>query len=301
MSDRTRSLAAARLLAGGAVVALAVAACGGSSSTPAASGAPGASAAASQETAATPAPTTPPTQAPAASAGGSTNNACADPAAMAAAMKNADHYIATATVTTALPGSSTADLSMDITLKFQKPDRMEMSSGMGGGLNLFSSITIGEESWLSMFGSDTWTKADATTTSTDPDLFGSSLDMSGLEPLDELPATLVLPGDSACVVGYSMTVPEIATGDDTNPLAALNGAGAFVARVDPATNLPQSMGFVLTPDANEAGGPTSMVFVFDYQTPVDIQPPDPSKVTDSPEGLFPFPSGLDLPSGITLP
>lgn len=301
MSDRTRALAATRLLAGTAVVALAVAACGGSSSTPAASTAPGASAAASQDAAVTPAPTAPPTEAPAASAGGSTNNACADPAAMAAAMKNADHYVATAKVSTALPGSSTADLSMDIALKFQKPDRMEMSAGMGAGLTLFSSISIGDESWISMFGSDTWTKADSTTTSADPDLFGSSLDASGLEPLAELPPTLVLPGDSACLVGYSMKMPEVATGDDTNPLSALNGAGAFVARVDPSTNLPQSMGFILTPDAADAGAPTSMVFVFDYETPVDIQAPDPSKVTDSPEGLFPFPSGLDLPSGITLP
>jgi hypothetical protein len=190
---------------------------------------------------------------------------------------------------------------MDITMKFQKPDRMEMSSGMGAGLNLFSSITIGKDSWISMFGSDTWAKSDATETGDSPDLFGSSLDTSGLEPLDELPPTLVLPGTSACVVGYSMKVPDVASGDGANPLAALNGAAAFVARVDPSTNLPQSMGFVLTPDANEAGGPTSMVFVFDYATPVDIQPPDPSKVSDSPAGMFALPSGLDLPSGLTLP
>ena len=295
MSDRSRSLSTARLLVGAAVVTLAVAACGGSSTTPAASTAPGASPAGSQAPAETPAPTTPPTAQPSASAGGSTNNACADPAAMAEAMKNVDHYIATAEVTTALPGSSTADLSMDITMKFQKPDRMEMSSGMGAGLNLFSSITIGEDSWISMFGSDTWSKADSTTSTSSADLFGSSFDASGLEPLDELPPTLVLPGTSSCVVGYSMKMPEVAAGDAANPLAALNGAAAFVARVDPATNLPESMGFVLTPEANDAGAPTSMVFVFDYSTPVDIQAPDPSKVSDSPAGMF------DLPSGLTLP
>ena len=285
MPHRTSSLAKIRLVAGAAIVALAVAACGGSSATPVA----------------TPAPTTPPTAEPAASAGGSTNNACAAPAAMAAALKNVDHYIATATVTTALPGSSTADLSMEIALKFQKPDRIEMSSGMGGGLNLFSSISIGAESWISMFGSDTWTKSDSTTSTSDADLFGSSFDASGLEPLDELPPTLVLPGSSSCVVGYTLKMPEVSGDATTNPLAALNGAAAFVARVDTGTNLPQSMGFVLTPAASDAGAPTSMVFVFDYQTPVDIQAPDPSKVSASPEGLFPFPSGLELPSGITLP
>jgi hypothetical protein len=301
MSDRSRSLSTARLLVGAAVVTLAVAACGGSSTTPAASTAPGASAAGSQAPAETPAPTTPPTAVPSASAGGSTNNACADPAAMAEAMKNVDHYIATATVTTALPGSSTADLSMDITMKFQKPDRVEMSSGMGAGLNLFSSITIGKDSWISMFGSDTWSKSDSTTSTSSADLFGSSFDASGLEPLDEIPPTLVLPGTSTCVVGYTMKMPEVAADDAANPLAALNGAAAFVVRVDPSTNLPESMGFVLTPDANEAGAPTSMVFVFDYATPVDIQAPDPSKVSDSPAGMFALPSGLDLPSGLTLP
>jgi hypothetical protein len=301
MPDRTSSLVTARLVAGAAIVALAVAACGGSSSTPAASSAPGSSGAASQAPADTPAPTTPPTTGPAASAGGSTDNACADPAAMAAAMKNVDHYVATAKVTTALPGSSTGDLSMDITMKFQKPDKVEMSTGMGGGLNFFSSITIGEESWVSMFGSDTWTKADSTTSTSNTDLFGSSFDASGLEPLDELPPTLVLPGTSSCVVGYSMKMPEVPGDDAANPLAALNGAAAFVARVDTGTKLPQSMGFVISPTEAQAGSPTSMVFVFDYETPVDIQPPDPSKVSDSPEGVFPFPSGLDIPSGLTLP
>ena len=284
-----------------AAVALVVAACSGSSASPAPS------AAASAAGSAAPAQSTAPSAAAEsaapsiAAASQAPAGGCADPAAMAEAMKNVDHYIATATVTTALPGSSTADLSMDITMKFQKPDRMEMSSGMGAGLNLFSSITIGKDSWISMFGSDTWAKSDATETGDSPDLFGSSLDTSGLEPLDELPPTLVLPGTSACVVGYSMKVPDVASGDGANPLAALNGAAAFVARVDPSTNLPQSMGFVLTPDANEAGGPTSMVFVFDYATPVDIQPPDPSKVSDSPAGMFALPSGLDLPSGLTLP
>jgi hypothetical protein len=294
MPDRTSSLVTARLVAGAAIVALAVAACGGSSSTPAASSAP-------QAPADTPAPTTPPTAEPAASAGGSTDNACADPAAMAEALKNVDHYIATAKVTTALPGSSTGDLSMDITMKFQKPDKVEMSTGMGGGLNLFSSITIGKESWISMFGSDTWTKADPTSSSSNTDLFGSSFDASGLEPLDEIPPTLVLPGSSSCVVGYTMKMPEVSGDQADNPLAALNGAAAFVVRVDTGTKLPQSMGFVISPNEAQAGSPTSMVFVFDYETPVDIQPPDPSKVSDSPEGAFPFPSGLDLPSGLTLP
>ncbi len=303
MLDRTRPLVAVRLVAGAAVVALAVAACGGSSSSPAASAAPGASAVASEAPAGgttAPAPTTPPTEAPVASAGGSTNNACADPAAMAEAMKNVDHYVATAKVTTALPGSSAADLSMDLTLKFQKPDRVEMSSGMGGGMTLFRSIAIGKDSWISMFGSDTWTKSDAQGSGDNPDLFGSSLDTSGLQPLDEIPPALELPGSSSCVVGYSLQMPEVA-GDSTNPLAELNGAAAFVARVDTATGLPQSMAFVLTPNADNPGAPTSMVFVFDYQTPVDIQAPDPSKVSDSPEGLFPLPSGIELPSGVTLP
>ena len=301
MPDRTSSLVTARLVAGSAIVALAVAACGGSSSTPAASSAPGASGVASQAPADTPAPTTPPTAQPAASAGGSTDNSCADPAAMAEAMKNVDHYIATATVTTALPGSSTSDVSMDITMKFQKPDKVEMSTGMGGGLSLFSSITIGEESWVSMFGSDTWTKSDSTAAGTDTDIFGSTFDASGLKPLAEIPSTLELPGSSSCVIGYEIQTPAGTTGDENDPLSALSGAASFVVRVDTGTNLPQSMGFVIDPETSRTGVPASMVFVFDYETPVDIQPPDPSKVSDSPEGMFPFPSGLDIPSGLTLP
>ncbi len=62
------------------------------------------------------------------------------------------------------------------------------------------------------------------------------------------------------------------------------------------------MGFVIDTTTAGAGAPTSMVFTFDYQTPVDIQAPDPSKVTEGGalDG-FPFPSGMEIPSGLTLP
>lgn len=289
MLDRTSSVVAVRLVAGTAIVALAVAACGGSSSP-----APVGSAAA-----ATPAPTAPPTAAPPTAGGGGTvSNACAAATAVAAAMKNVDHYVATAKVIAAIPNSSAGDLSMDITLKYQKPDRMEVSSGMGAA-SLFSSITIGKDSWLSMLGSDTWTKADSTASTSDAEAFGSAFDATGLTPLTEIPANVDLPGSSPCVIGYSMKAPAVTGDSGGDPLGALSSASAFVVRVDTSTGLPQSMGFVIDQSKAQPGTPLSMVFVFDYQTPVDIQPP--AKVAEPGSAGFPLPSGLVLPSGMTLP
>ncbi len=286
MFNRTRSLVAVRLVAGAAIVALAVAACGGSASpSPAGTTAP--------------APTAPPTAAPSTAGGGTISNACADAATIAAAMKNVDHYVATAKVIAAIPNSSAGDLSMDITLEYQKPDRVEVSSGMGGGASLFSSITIGKDSWISMLGSDTWTKADSTTSTSDAEAFGSAFDATGLTPLTEIPANVDLPGSSTCVIGYSMKAPAVTGGSGGDPLGALSGASAFVVRVDTSTNLPQSMGFVIDQSKAQPGTPLSMVFVFDYETPVDIQPP--AKVAAPGSAGFPLPSGLVLPSGMTLP
>ena len=70
-------------------------------------------------------------------------------------------------------------------------------------------------------------------------------------------------------------------------------------RVDTSTGRPQSMGFVIDPAKATAGAPTSIVFVFDYDTPVDISALDPSKVGTG--SGFPLPSGFALPSGLTLP
>ena len=309
MLDRTRSLVAVRLIAGAAIVALAVAACGGSSATPT----PAGSAAAPTQAAgaATPAPTQPPQEhasepaesAEAGESGGGTAGGCADMAAVATAMKNVDHYVATAKIGVAMPGASAdAGLSMDMVMKFQKPDRYEISTGLGGGV-LFAMKQVGKESWLQMFGADTWTKSDASSGSAeaDPNLLGN-LQSAGLEPLAQIPAELDLPGSSSCVVGYTMKLPTGAAGDSSNPLSSLSSASAIALRVDTATGLPESMGFLIDTATAGAGAPTSMVFVFDYQTPVDIQAPDPSLVTEggSLDG-FPLPSGMELPSGLTLP
>jgi hypothetical protein len=214
-----------------------------------------------------------------------------------------DHYVATAKIGVALPGASAdSGLSMDMEMKFQKPDRFEITSGIGGGV-LFAMRKVGEESWLQMFGADTWTKADASTGSaeSDPNILGS-LDSEGLEPLAQIPADLDLPGSSSCVVGYTVKIPDAVAGDSGNPLSSLSSATAFAVRVDNATNLPESMGFVIDASKAGEGAPTSMVFTFDYQTPVDIQAPDPSKVTEGGalDG-FPYPSGMELPSGLDLP
>jgi hypothetical protein len=304
MFDRTRSLPAIRLVAGAAVVALAVAACGGSSSTPS----PAGSAAAPTQAAPadTPAPTAPPEE-PSESAeaggggGGTTAGGCADMTAVAAALKNVDHYVANAKIGVALPEASGLDMSMDMVMKFQKPDKFEVTTGLGGGV-LFAMRQVGEESWLQMFGAETWTKADASTstTGTDPNLLGN-LESEGLKPLTQIPAELDLPGSSSCVVGYSIEMPAGATGDASNPLSSLSSATAIALRVDTSTNLPESMGFIVDTTAAGASAPTSMVFTFDYQTPVDIQAPDPSTVTEGGLGGFPFPSGMELPSGLDLP
>jgi hypothetical protein len=294
--ERIPRVTVSRLLAA-AAVALIVAGCSGGSATPAPSAA--ASAAASPASVAPGQSTAP--SAPAESAAPSVAAAssvpaggCADMTAMGDAMKNADHYTATAKIEAAIPGTSVggAGFSLDMTLQFQKPDKMHLSTG-----GLFETISVGGETWISMFGSGQWVKSDPTDTSGSSDLFGEAFASSGMEQLSEIPADVVLPGDSSCVIGYKVKLPSMGSDSElgANPLGQLGDAAAIVVRVDTATGLPQSMAFVLDPTKLTAGAPTSMVFTFDYATPVDIQPPDPSKVVEG--------TGLEnlLPSGMTIP
>jgi hypothetical protein len=295
--ERIAGVTMPRLLAA-AAVALIVAGCSGSSASPAPSAAasaaaPPASVAPGQSTApSAPAESAAPSTAVAASqapVGG-----CADMAAMGDAMKNADHYTATAKIEAAIPGTSVgeAGFSLEMTMQFQKPDKMHLSTG-----GLFETISIGGDTWISMFGSGQWVKSDPTDTSGSSDLFGEAFASPGMEQLSEIPADVVLPGDSSCVIGYKVKLPSMGSDSDlgANPLGQLGDAAAIVVRVDTATGLPQSMAFVLDPTKLTDGAPTSMVFTFDYATPVDIQPPDPSTVVEG--------TGLEnlLPSGMTLP
>lgn len=292
--DGIGSMTVPRMLAATAAIVLVVAGCSGSSATPAPSAAAsaaasGAAASSAPSVITTPAPTAAPsvavaTQVPAGS--------CADMAKLGDAMKNVDHYVATAKIGMALPGASAGDagFSLEMTMAFQKPDRTRISTG-----GLFEAISIGSDSWMSMFGSDQWVKSDPTDSTGSSDVFGSTFDSSGLQPLDEIPADLDLPGDSTCVVGYKVSVPPVVSGGESNPLGQLGDAAAFVVRVDQGTGLPQAMAFILDPAAAQAGSPMSIVFTFDYDTPVDIQPPDPSKIVEGGGGL-PFPSGMTIPS-----
>jgi len=299
----TRSSSALVVAVSGVALAMVVAACGGSASpAPAASGAPDASQdAGASAQAPTPAPSADASQA---AGGGTTATGCADPAKLAAAMQTADHYVATAAISAAIPGASAeSGLSMEMKMEFQKPDRMRISAGMAGSPGaLFEMVSVGTDSWIRMFGGDTWSKSDASASpsaSSNPDVFGSAFDSSGLKPLDMLPDGLDLPGSSSCVVAYTISTPPAVSGGDGNPLGELGGATAFAVRVDTSTGRPQSMGFVIDPAKATPGGPTAIVFAFDYDTPVDISAPDPSKVGTG--GGFPLPSGLVLPSGLTLP
>ena len=287
MADRIRNVTAPRMLAAAAAVALVVASCSGGGATPAPSAAASA-AVASSVPAATPAPTAAPSVAVATQV---PTGSCVDVARLGEAMKNVDHYMATAKISVALPGTSVGGegFSLEMTLSFQKPDRMHISTG-----GLFDSITIGPDTWVSMLGSDQWAKSDASDSSSSSDIFGSAFDSSGLEPLAVIPLDLDLPGDSPCVVGYTVSIPPVVSGGEGNPLGQLGDAAAFVVRVDQGTGLPQSMAFILDPTKAQAGSPMSMVFTFDYQTPVDIQPPDPSKIVEG--GGIPFPSGITIPS-----
>lgn len=298
MRHRIHDSSAMRIFAGTAALALIVAACGGSASP-----SPAASAAASQAGDASPlGPTPAPSAAPSQAGGAATG--CADPTQMAAAMQGADHYVAVATITTPLPGDSVGEgIGMVMTMEFQKPDRMRVQGGLADAPGaLFEMISIGQDSWIRMFGGGTWAKTDASASpspSSNPDIFGSTFGSAGLEPLDTLPDGVDLPGSSSCVIAYTIKAPPAVAGQDSNPLGQLGSATAFAARVDTATGRPQSLAFIIDPAKVRAGSPAAIVFAFDYDTPVDISAPDPSTVVQG--GGFPLPSGLVLPSGITIP
>jgi hypothetical protein len=301
-----RPSSALAVTACGIALAFVVAACGGSASpSPAASGAPAASQdAGAGAQAPTPAPSAEPSAAASQAAGGGTTAGCADPAKLASAMQGADHYVATATIDAAIPeGSAASGLAVEMKMEFAKPDRIRVSAGMAGTPGaLFEMVSVGKDSWIRMFGGDSWVKSDATETpsaSSNPDVFGSTFDSSGLTALDKLPDGLDLPGSSSCVVAYTITAPPAVIGGDGSPLGALGSAMGFAARVDTSTGRPQSMGFLVDPAKATLGGPTAIVFTFDYDTAVDISAPDPSKVGTG--GGFPLPSGLVLPSGLKLP
>jgi hypothetical protein len=307
MRSPVRPTSVLALAASGMALALVVAASGSSATpSPAASAAPAASQDAGAGAVATPAPSAEPSAAASQDGGGTTATGCADPAKLASSMQSADHYIATASISTPIPGAS-ADasapaISMEMKMEFAKPDKMRVSAGLGGGSgSLFEMVSVGGESWLRMFGADTWTKSETSASpspSSNPDVFANLFDPSSIQPLDVVPAGIDLPGSSSCVVAYSIKTPPVVAGGSSNPLGDLGAATAFAARVDTSTGRPQSMAFILDSSKVTAGGPAAIVFAFDYDSPVEIAAPDPSKVGT---GGFALPSGLVLPSGLKLP
>ena len=198
-------------------------------------------------------------------------------------------------------------ISMQMKMEFAKPDKMRISAGMGGAGALFEMISVGKDSWIRMFGGDTWTKSDASP---------SPVRVGGPErprlhrstPRASRRSTSSRPGWT-CPGPRRASSPTRSRRRPPSPAATatrsaqLGGATAFAVRVDTSTGRPQSMGFVIDPAKATPGRA--------HVDRVRLRLRHPgghlgARPVQGREGRrFPLPSGLAVgpgpPVGITLP
>ncbi len=292
---------APRLALLGAAAVLVLAACASGSASPSAAAsagatqAPSSQAPSSQAPAPTLAPTPPPTPttAPATEAPSATaaaGDVCGkDLAAINATMKSMDHYSAVGTMLLIFPMTQTdasatpLPVEATLTMAHQEPDRdsIDMSMTLPGFGDLVSkNIKIGTDEWADSQGTGTWVHRRVAATGKDSGDIFQSLSDAGLVRVD--PATVTGAPDlagSGCLVAFGGNAgagasPAPDGGLDMTQVSYVVFRVAGDGRVESAA-------FIFDPALAAAGTtPTSFALVFDYDSPVSIQAPDPSTVTE---------------------
>jgi hypothetical protein len=216
-----------------------------------------------------------------ASQAGGSPASCPDLAAIGTALAAQPHWRATGMVPFTAPAANgqAAPGSAAVAYSDQLPSSSSLTVNFtgiqAGGIASVQSMTVGPDQYTSAFGSQAWVKtAAANTGATGP--LAVVFAPGAMAPATDAPA-VDLPGTAPCVLAFKATPPFPAS--DTGVLSR-SSVQYVVMRVDPATSLPVSIGFVADPTDLHPGDPGQAVLSMDYATAVEVTPPDARMVIE---------------------
>jgi hypothetical protein len=225
-----------------------------------------------------------------ASLAGGSPVACPDLVAVGAALRASPHWRAsgmvpfTAIAANGQPGPGSAAVAYALV----KPDSSSLAVNFtgiqAGGIASVQSMIVGPDQYTSAYGSQAWVKTAAASGEGGP--LGSLLDPAKLAPATDAPA-VDLPGSAPCILAYKATPPTPVSDTGVIPRSSI---AYVVMRVDPATALPESIGFVAEPTSLHEGDPAQAVLAIDYAAQVQVTPPDARMV------VIPGTPGVPIPT-----
>jgi hypothetical protein len=157
-----------------------------------------------------------------------------------------------------------------------------------GGLASVQSMTVAQDRWTSAYGSQAWIHTKVADASGEPSTgpLAAMFAAGKLTPVTDAPA-VELPGSSPCVLAFEMAPPTPRSDSGVLPLSSVQ---YVVMRVDPATALPESFGFIADPASLLAGEPPQAVLAMDYASSIQITPPDARFVVEPGTPGVPIPT-----------
>lgn len=216
-----------------------------------------------------------------ASLAGGSPATCPDLAAVGTAVVAQPHWRASGVVPFTAPAANgqPAPGSAAVAYSDQLPSSSSLTVNFtgiqAGGIASVQSMTVGPDQFTSAYGSQAWVKTAAANTGSAGPL-SSVFAPGAMTPATDAPS-VELPGSAPCVLAFKATPPLPAS--DTGVLSR-SSVLYVVMRVDPATSLPQSIGFVADPASLHPGDPGQAVLSMDYASTVQVTPPDARMVVE---------------------
>jgi hypothetical protein len=209
-----------------------------------------------------------------ASLAGGSPASCPDLATVGTALAAQPHWRAsgmvpfTAIAANGQPGPGSAAVAYALV----KPDSSSLSVNFtgiqAGGIASVQSMIIGADQYTSAYGSQAWVKTQSASGAGGP--LASFLSSGNLKPATDAPS-VELPGSAPCVLAFKVTPPTPVSDTGVLPKSSI---AYVVMRVDPATSLIESIGFVADPTSIHPGDPGQAVLAIDYAAQVQVTPPD---------------------------
>jgi len=225
-----------------------------------------------------------------ASLAGGSPASCPDLAAVGTALAAQPHWRAsgmvpfTAMAANGQPGPGSAAVAYALV----KPDSSSLSVNFtgiqAGGIASVQSMIVGADQYTSAYGSQAWVKTPASAGAGGP--LASFLSSGDLKPATDAPS-VELPGSSPCVLAFKVVPPTPVSDAGLIPKSSI---GYVVMRVDPATSLIESIGFVADPTSLHEGDPVQAVLAIDYASQVEVTPPEERMV------IIPGTPGVPVPT-----
>jgi hypothetical protein len=226
-----------------------------------------------------------------ASLAGGSPASCPDLAAVGTALAAQPHWRAsgmvpfTAMAANGQPGPGSAAVAYSDQLPSSSSLTVNFTGIQAGGIASVQSMTVGTDQYTSAYGSQAWVKTQAANTGATGPL--AALFATGaMAPTTDAPS-VDLPGSAQCVLAFKATPPTPVSDTGVLPRSSIL---YVVMRVDPATALPESIGFVADPTSLHTGDPGQAVLAMDYAATVEVTPPEERMV------IIPGTPGVPVPT-----